>query len=115
MYPQQRISMHPPRMLWSGPLCRSRANRHNGLCPNLSTQDPVYELRRIPIPRAPRVNKGKREARSSQGPRAQRVLSWRGASGGSTMNMQTAGGNGDEDEQANVWRRSSRSCWAPSP
>jgi hypothetical protein len=46
------------------------------------------------------VNKGKRrKGRSPQAPRAQRELPWREATGGSTINMQTAGGNGDEEER----------------
>jgi hypothetical protein len=48
-------------------------------------------------PRTP-VNRGKREARSPQSRKAERVLSWCEAAGGATMNMLTVGGNSDEDE-----------------
>ena len=56
------------------------------------------EFRRAPLLRG-WVNKGKRGVRCQQGPRAQREPSWREAADGSTMSMQTAGGNGDEDER----------------
>ena len=58
---------------------------------------PLRELLRILLPRTP-VNKGKREARSPQRRKAERVLSWCEAAGGATMNMLTVGANSDEDE-----------------
>jgi hypothetical protein len=60
-------------------------------------ESPKGELRRKSIPRTP-VNRGKREARSPQRRKAERVLSWCEAAGGATMNMLTVGGNSDEDE-----------------
>src|SRR5918994_7411338 len=62
-------------------------------------ESPKGEVRRIRLPRT-LVNKGKREARSPQRRKAERVLSWCEAAGGSTMNMLTVGGNSDED----VWQ-----------
>ena len=60
-------------------------------------QDRGYGVPRISFPRG-WVNEGtKREAWSTQGPRAQRNLWWREAAGGSTMNMLTVGGKSDED------------------
>ena len=51
-------------------------------------QDRGYGVTRISLPRG-WVNEGtKREAWSTQGPRAQKNLWWREAAGGSTTNMQ---------------------------
>ena len=66
------------------------------------------EVRRITLLRT-RVNKGKREARSPQGPRAQRGLAWREEAGGATMNMQDCWKERRRSRSAKLWRQSSRS------
>ena len=45
------------RMLWSDRVCRTRAKRRRGLCPELPMQDPASGFRRMILPRT-RVNDG---------------------------------------------------------